>query len=59
MEQIVITLLNSYYGTGIYKFKEKDSEIVASPFCLNNIFKDWSIHNMKKQVLMDLSMILL
>ena len=43
---------NSYYsfvnGTKIYKFKEKDSEIVATPLCLGNISKDWSIDNMKR-----------
>ena len=53
---------NSYLfvnGTEIYKFKAKDSEIVASPLCLGNISKDWSAHNMKKkQGLMDMSMIL-
>ena len=32
----------------IYKFKAKDSEIVASPLCLGNISKDWSADNMKK-----------
>ena len=32
----------------IYKFKAKDSEIVASPLCLGNISKDWSTDNMKK-----------
>ena len=35
-------------GTEIYKFKAKDSEIVASPLCLGNISKDWSTDNMKK-----------
>ena len=35
-------------GTEIYKFKAKDSEIVANPLCLGNISKDWSIDNMKK-----------
>ena len=35
-------------GTEIYKFKVKDSEIVASPLCLGNISKDWSVDNMKK-----------
>ena len=46
-------------GTEIYKFKAKDSEIVASPLCLGNISKDWSADNMKKkQVLMDMSKIL-
>ena len=28
-------------GTEIYKFKAKDSEIVASPLYLGNISKDW------------------
>ena len=32
----------------MYKFKAKDSEIVATPLCLENISKDWSIDNMKK-----------
>ena len=43
--------VNSYLfvnGTEIYKFKAKDSEIVATPLCLGNISKDWSIDNMKK-----------
>ena len=35
-------------GTEIYKFKAKDSEIVASSLCLGKIFKDWSTDNMKK-----------
>ena len=35
-------------GAEIYNFKAKDSEIVASPLCLGNISKDWSIDNMKK-----------
>ena len=42
---------NSYLfvnGKEIVKFKEKDSEIVASPLCLGNISKDWSADNMKK-----------
>ena len=42
---------NSYLfvnGREIYKFKAKDSEIVASPLCLGNISKDWSVDNMKK-----------
>ena len=52
---------NSYLfvnGTEIYKFKAKDSEIVASPLCLGNISKDWLVNNLKKQVLMGMSMIL-
>ena len=32
----------------MYKFKAKDSAIVASPLCLGNISKDWSTDNMKK-----------
>ena len=42
---------NSYLfvnGTEINKFKAKDSKIVATPLCLGNISKDWSIDNMKK-----------
>ena len=42
---------NSYLfvnGTKICKFKAKDSEIVASPFCLGKISKDWSTDNLKK-----------
>ena len=42
---------NSYLfgnGTEIYKFKAKDSEIVASPLCSGNISKDTSVHNMKR-----------
>ena len=35
-------------GTEIYKFKAKDSKIVATPLCLVNILKDWSAGNMKK-----------
>ena len=33
----------------IYKFKAKDSEILASALCLKNISKDWSTDNMKKK----------
>ena len=42
---------NSYLfvnGTEIYKFKAKDSEILAYSLCLGNISKDWSVDNMKK-----------
>ena len=35
-------------GTEIYKFKTKDSEIVATPLCLWTISKDWLVDNMKK-----------
>ena len=35
-------------GTEVYKFKAKDSEIVATPLCLGNIYEDWSIDNIKK-----------
>ena len=41
---------NSYLfvnGTEIYKFKAKDSAIVATPLCLGNISKDWPADNMK------------
>ena len=42
---------NSYLfvnGTKIYKFKAKDSQIVAIPLCLENISNNWSVDNMKK-----------
>ena len=44
---------NSYLfvnGTEIIKFKAKDSAIVASPLCLDNISKDWSTDNMKNWI---------
>ena len=42
---------NSYLfvnGTEIYKFKAKGSETVATPLCLGNTSRDWSVDNMKK-----------
>ena len=42
---------NSYIfvnGTDIFRFKARDSEIVATPLCLGNISKDWSVDNMKQ-----------
>ena len=42
---------NSYLfvnGKEIVKFKAKDSAFVATPLCLGNISKDWSVNNMKK-----------
>ena len=41
---------NSYLfvnGTEIVKFKAEDPEIVATPLCLGNISKDFSIDIMK------------
>ena len=41
---------NSYLfvnGTEIIKFKAKDSKIIATPLCLGNISKDWSVDNIK------------
>ena len=35
-------------STEIYKFKAKESEIVASPLCLANISKDCLTDNLKK-----------
>ena len=35
-------------GTEIIKCKVKDSAMVASPLCLDNIAKDWSTDNIKK-----------
>ena len=43
---------NSYLfvnGTEIHKFQGKGSEIVATPLCLGNISKDFSLDNMKKK----------
>ena len=43
---------NSYLfvnGIEIFKFKAKDSEIVASALCLGKISKDRSVDNMKKK----------
>ena len=44
--------VNSYLflnGAENHKFKAKDSEIVATPLCLGNISKDWSVDNVKKK----------
>ena len=35
-------------GTQIYKSKAKDSEIVATPLCLGDISKDFSVDHLKK-----------
>ena len=35
-------------STEIYKFKAKDSNIIAAPLCLRNISKDWSLDNMER-----------
>ena len=32
----------------IYKFKAKDSEIVAAPLWVGNISKEWAADNMEK-----------
>ena len=47
MEQVVVYLLMEQ----IIKLKAKDSKIVATPICLGNISKDWSVDNMKNAVL--------
>ena len=42
---------NSYLfvnGVEQFKFKAKDSSIVANPLCLGNISKDWGATNTKK-----------
>ena len=41
---------NSYLfvnSTEIIRFKAKISNIIATPLCLGNISKDWSVDNMK------------
>ena len=35
-------------STEIHKFRAKDSEIVATPFCSGNVSKDWPANNMKR-----------
>ena len=45
MEETVIYLLM------VKKFKAKDSQNVATPICLGNISRDWTVDNMKKTVL--------
>ena len=35
-------------GTEIYKFKGKDSEIVAYPLCPGKVSKDWTVDDMEK-----------
>ena len=50
-ESLHFNEVNSYLfvnGTDIYKFKARDSEIVASPLFLGKISKGWSTDNMKK-----------
>ena len=36
-------------GKEINKFKAKNSETLATPLCLGNISKDWTVDNMKKK----------
>ena len=51
MERLHYSGANSYlfvYGTRIIKFQAKHSVIVATPLCLGNISKDWSVDNMKR-----------
>ena len=45
-------------GKEIHKLKVKDTEIVATPLCLGNISKNWTVDNMKKTGLMGMFMIL-
>ena len=43
---------NSYLlvnGKEIVRFKAKHFAIAATPLCLGNISKDWSVNNMKKR----------
>ena len=35
-------------GKEIHKLKAKDSEIVATPLCLGNISKDWTVDIKKR-----------
>ena len=38
-------------GFKSYKFKVKDSEINAAPFCLGNVSKDFSVDKMQRSEL--------
>ena len=38
-------------GFKSYKFKAKDSEINAAPFCLGNVSKDFSVDKMQRSEL--------
>ena len=40
-----------FNGKEIHEFKARYFEIVATPLCLGNIWKDWSVRNMKKTAL--------
>ena len=35
-------------STEIIKFKAKDSQTVATPLCLGNFWKDWTVDNMER-----------
>ena len=48
MEQAVIYLLMVQKKKLFFLIKGKDSEIVATPLCLENISNDLSVDNMKK-----------
>ena len=63
MEQIVVAnntclLMVEKFKANKNKFKAKVSEIVATPLCLGNISKDWSVDNIEGQDLMIIFMIL-
>ena len=52
---------NSYLfvnGTETYRFKAKDTKIVANQLCSGNISKNWSVDNKQKQDLLVMFMIL-
>ena len=40
-------------GIEILKFKAKNSENVATPLCLGNISKDFSVDNIKKKTVLN------
>ena len=44
---ILLIIEKNVNSTEIIKFKAKDSNIIATPLCLGNISKDWSVDNMK------------
>ena len=59
MEQIVVCLSMAQKFTNLKQNILWQVEIVASPLCLGNTSKDWLTDYMKKQGLMNMSMILM
>ena len=48
MYSINFTVAKNKFCLSLHYNGAKDSEIVATPLCLGNISKDWSVDNMKR-----------